>query len=237
MLPAKMRSGTWDNRLAEEAAVLNRYRLPDAFPDGAVVVDVGAHIGAFALASAERGARVLTFEPDPENFALLMDNTAQYRREGRIRAEARAVWRSDTDPGRLRYNPLRRWEGNWGLQTGAGTCCIEVHRADLIEVPTVPLDRVLSEAGQAVMLKLDCEFAEYPIVLTSRQLHRVGMVAGEWHEVPGPLALEARVGGIDCFRGEHIIGALLCQGFDVVADRKHEYHGHFWACRGTQGPG
>src|SRR4051812_25051298 len=231
MMLARMRGGTWDDRLAEEAAVINRYLLPDTFSEGAVVVDVGAHIGAFSIAAAERGARVLAFEPDPENFAMLMDNTAEFRKDGRIQVEAKAVWRSDTDPGRLKFNPLRRWEGDWGIQTGAGTCCIEVHRPDLFEVPTIPLDRVLSEIGEASMLKLDCEFAEYPIVLTSRELHRVRMIAGEWHEVPGPLATDARVGGIDHFRGEHIIGALLCQGFDVEVDRKHEFHGHFWARR------
>jgi FkbM family methyltransferase len=229
MLPVKMRAGTWDDRLAEEAAIINRYRLPDAFDDGAVVVDVGAHIGAFSIAAAERGARVLAFEPDPENFAMLMDNTADFRRNGRIQVEAKAVWRSDWDPGRLRFNPWRRWEGDWGLQTGAGTCCVDVHRPDLVEVATVPLDSVLSRIGAAAMLKLDCEFAEYPILLTSRELHRVQTIAAEWHEVPGPLAAEARVGSVDHFRGEHLIGALLCQGFEVDVDRKHEFHGHFWA--------
>jgi hypothetical protein len=72
----------------------------------------------------------------------------------------------------------------------------------------------LARAGSFPARSLRCK---NPIVLTSRELHRVRMIAGEWHEIPGPLVIDAQVGGIDYFRGEHIIGALLCQGFDVVA--------------------
>jgi hypothetical protein len=92
----------------------------------------------------------------------------------------------------------------------------------------------LARAGSFPARSLRCK---NPIVLTSRELHRVRMIAGEWHEIPGPLVIDAQVGGIDYFRGEHIIGALLCQGFDVVADRKHEFHGHFWARRTREGFG
>ena len=201
------RVGTWDEALVREAAAENRYGLANTYPRETVILDVGAHIGGFAIAAAERGAHVWCFEPDPENFGLLMENTAAYRRRGRIRADCKAVWRSDRRCTSLPFNPLRRLEGEWGVQTGAGTCCTETHRPDTVHVPAVPLDRLLREAGSVELLKLDCEFAEYPILLTSRHLRRVRRVAAEFHEVPGPLVPEARVGGIDVFRGEHLAGA------------------------------
>ncbi len=41
---------------------------------GDVVVDVGAHIGRYTLPAARFASRVISLEPDPENFALLEAN-------------------------------------------------------------------------------------------------------------------------------------------------------------------
>ena len=38
---------------------------------GMVFYDVGAHIGSYALPAARAGARVIAFEPDPENASRL----------------------------------------------------------------------------------------------------------------------------------------------------------------------
>lgn len=39
-----------------------------------VVVDVGAHIGRYALPAAKKGAKVIAVEPEPSNFLLLQKN-------------------------------------------------------------------------------------------------------------------------------------------------------------------
>ena len=225
------RVGTWDEALVREAAEENRYGLAKKYPRETLILDVGAHIGGFAIAASERGARVWCFEPDPENFRLLMENTAAYRRRGQIRAEWKAVWRSDRRCVSLPFNSLRRLEGEWGIQTGAGTCCIETQGPGMVKVPAIPLDRVLREAGSVELLKLDCEFAEYPILLTSRYLRRVRSVVAEFHEVSGPLVPEARVGSIDVFCGEHLAGALLHAGFEVTFNRTSACHGYLYAAR------
>ena len=108
---------------------------------------------------------------------------------------------------------------------------METHRPGTVVVPAIPLDRLLREAGSVELLKLDCEFAEYPILLTSRYLRRVRSVAAEFHEVPGPLVPEARVGSIDVFRGEHLAGALLHEGFEVTFNRTSPWHGYLYAAR------
>ena len=36
------------------------------------------------------------------------------------------------------------------------------------------------------LLKLDCEGAEWPILLTSRRLHLIDEIVGEFHEIGGP---------------------------------------------------
>jgi hypothetical protein len=46
-------------------------RLPERFSPDDIIIDIGAHIGAFAYACLQRGAgRVIAFEPEPENYAL-----------------------------------------------------------------------------------------------------------------------------------------------------------------------
>jgi FkbM family methyltransferase len=45
-------------------------------PPGSTVVDVGAHVGTFALAAAARGCRVLAIEASPANVALLRASVA-----------------------------------------------------------------------------------------------------------------------------------------------------------------
>src|SRR5262245_1903822 len=66
----RMRPGTWDAALVRESGVENRYGLPDRIPEGSIILDIGAHIGGFAVEAAGRGAVVWAFEPDPENFAM-----------------------------------------------------------------------------------------------------------------------------------------------------------------------
>src|SRR5262249_42963266 len=68
-------------------------------------------------------------------------------------------------------------------------------------------------------------------LLTSRYLRRVRRVAAEFHEVPGPLVPEACVGGIGVFRGEHLAGVLLHEGFEVTFNRTGPWHGYLYAAR------
>jgi predicted RNA methylase len=110
-----MRVGTWDGALVREAAEENRYGFAGKYPRETVFLDVGAHIGGFAIAAAERGARVWCFEPGPENFGLLMENSAAYLRRGRIRAECKAVWRCDRRCASL---PLGRSSGETDARIG-----------------------------------------------------------------------------------------------------------------------
>lgn len=49
---------------------------------GEVVIDVGAHTGRWTLESANLGARVVAFEPNPETFAVLESNVANNKLSG-----------------------------------------------------------------------------------------------------------------------------------------------------------
>ena len=73
----RIRPGTWDSIIVKQVLVDNEYGLP-ADMSGLTVLDIGAHIGSFAVACMRRYAkRVVCYEPDPENFVLLETNTRE----------------------------------------------------------------------------------------------------------------------------------------------------------------
>lgn len=170
-LPAhwRLRPGTLDARLFRHVAIDDEYRLPRRFAPDDVVLDVGAHTGSFALAALRRGAgRVICCEPEPDNADLLTANLAPF-----ARAEVRrvAVW----DSGgalRLAHSADRR-------NTGAAQVA-----ACGVEVESVAFDDLVAEAGRVRLVKLDCEGAEWPILLGSRRWADVEAVCGEYHLPP-----------------------------------------------------
>ncbi|HYI37012.1 MAG TPA: FkbM family methyltransferase [Thermoleophilaceae bacterium] len=126
---------------------------------GDVVVDVGANIGLYSLASAARGATVRSFEPVPptadrfeRNLALNPDFT------GRVRLTRAAV--SDA-PGELTLHA----ESFESYSGHASAYTIAPEGADSVTVPTVTLDDELADVeGPVKLMKIDVEGHE-PAVL------------------------------------------------------------------------
>jgi FkbM family methyltransferase len=63
----------------------------DGFAPGAVLWDVGANIGTYALYAARRGARVVAFEPSAANYFLLNRNIALNQLDEQISAYCLAL--------------------------------------------------------------------------------------------------------------------------------------------------
>src|SRR5205823_14512254 len=88
------RQDTWDGAIFEAVANDNEYDLPDAFGSLDVILDVGAHCGAFSWTCLVRGAgRVFAYEVEPDNFAILERNLHPYAHA--FVGRNVAVWRSD----------------------------------------------------------------------------------------------------------------------------------------------
>ena len=64
----------WDNSEIGEEALW--HALMVALHDGDRFADVGAHIGVYTIAAALRGARVVSYEPNPTVASLLRRNVA-----------------------------------------------------------------------------------------------------------------------------------------------------------------
>ena len=235
--PFSFRPGTFDERIFQEVVAGNEYCLPERFEPDDIVIDIGMHIGSFCFAALLRGAgHVHGFEAEPGNFALAARNLAGFG--DRCRVHDRAVWRSDRKGDVLTFHAPP--PGAEGANTGGGSVVFPV---DGLEVQTVPLDDVLREVTdngrkRVRFLKIDCEAAEFPILLTSRLLHWIDTIHGEFHELGdgvhdhAPIPEKARVPGVDRFSIEALEAHLRQAGFTVDSIRNGDSNlGWFFATR------
>jgi FkbM family methyltransferase len=205
----RMRKGTWDRAIAESVMSLNEYRINRLAQDD-IVLDIGAHIGSFSVFAAVRGAgRIVGFEPLPENFEIAMENCSGYPQ---IEIRNAAVWRSDGRDGTLKHSGIPRHN------TGGG----DVLGKKGVAVSSVSLDSVLEELGHVRLAKIDCEGAEFPIVLTSRKLEQIDEIILEYHEM-SEIPEVARVEGYTNFRRHHLDEYLSKQGFVVTVDEPTQF--------------
>jgi FkbM family methyltransferase len=159
----------------------DEYRLNGLVPGSlGTVVDVGAHIGTFALRAAPLAQRVLAFEPVEDSFALLERNTARFPQ---VRAFRKAVAaRSGTATLFLGKNSSAH-----SLHPAEGAPRDAELRIEAVSLADVFAGERIERCGY---LKLDCEGAEYEILysLTPELLGRIERIGMEYHSVAcGPL--------------------------------------------------
>lgn len=213
--PFLVRWNTQDIVVAHEVLDDNEYRLPERLEPDDVIVDIGAHIGAFTVACLLRGAgSVHCYEPELSNFDLLCKNT-------------------DFWAGHLNRVPSALWRHSCGhsmqvVKQGYTA----MHHLMMVDhgrlYDTVSLSRVLQQAGPRIrLLKLDCEGAEKPALDSVEELPGVEEVIGEIHyQMPEP--------GHEPPTDAWLKSRLKRFGFphcEIVPGKNPEYVAHFFARR------
>lgn len=132
-----------DVLVIKEAFDYNVYHLkPELFTGDKVFLDVGANIGAQSLYvnSLVPDARIIAFEPQPDNFKLLGDNVKL--NDKNFELDDRGVWHT---PGKAK------------IHAGAGGSYIDENGVDEIELIT--LEQIFEEYGlkEVSVLKVDIE--------------------------------------------------------------------------------
>ena len=212
------RSGTLDRLIFDGVVAHNEYRLPERFEPDDIVIDIGAHIGSFAYASVLRGGKhVWSIEPDRTNCALAAEHLRPYADQGHVRLIHAAVWRSDPNEDELRFDGYhalpQSYPGMEGVvNTGGGSVVwglgepvAKIAFDDIVDLTTNRGER------RVRLLKLDCEGAEWPIVLTSSRLHLIDEIVGEFHEFGGPFPEigEDRLSNAHVFHSDRVAGFTI----------------------------
>jgi FkbM family methyltransferase len=145
---------------------------------GPTAVDIGAHIGCFAMAFAleHRSARVECFEASPATATYLERNISANRLSERVTTHATAV---SSSAGDLELADNEGGSSLNGLTAPEGAT---------IKVPCITVAMAFEAAGGAVdVVKIDTEGAEYDMVLASDPAtwSAIRRVVLEYHDVPG----------------------------------------------------
>jgi len=88
----RLRPGTSDRLIYNDIWLRNVYGKCEDLCEGDVVIDIGAHIGAFSILAGSHGAQVYSFEPFPRNFSHLQENVVLNGLGHRISSFNLAVW-------------------------------------------------------------------------------------------------------------------------------------------------
>lgn len=164
-------------------------------PRNALCLDLGANVGTFSLRMAAAGARVISFEPDPETFDVLVERTAS---EPRIEPRQAAVGdRTGTAQlFRAKGYPGDKIRKSLGASI-ARTDPFAMDRRNQVTIPVKSLGNVLDEFEEPVhILKMDIEGSEWPLLAQLRAglgRDRTAHVFVETHERFAPFSLMPQV--------------------------------------------
>lgn len=146
-----------------------------------VIIDIGGNIGTFSLFVLFKipGARVYTFEPEPQNFKCLERNIALNAMTHRCKPTHKAVCGARGE--RLLFLTGENSGTNSMFNTGPF--------ASQIKVQCITLEDIFSEFNISLcnLLKIDCEGAEYEILMSTPKyvFRRIKRIVLEWHDVKG----------------------------------------------------
>ena len=136
-----------------------------------VVLDVGAHIGVYTAWAASRARKVLAVEPEPTNVALLVKNMKAGKFANVEILEMAAV--GANYPDRTVEFFIQ------GVNTVGHSMFVKRGRTSIVVPATAAVK--LMKTHKVTVVKLDCEGAEYPILLDCPLPDHVRGVVMEMH--------------------------------------------------------
>lgn len=208
----KIHPRSTDMGFIREIHAENVYRIQrgDISRNG-VVIDIGAHIGVFSVFAATQvdSATVYSFEPDPDNFQLLLTNIEANQLENRIHPFNLAV--SNTDAPRK----LIRSADSLTAHSFFPNKFPEGEVKDTVEVNCTTLSDIFEKntVKKCDVLKLDCEGEEYNILLNTPDeiLSKIVKIVAEYHD------------GLTEYTHENLADFLIKRNFKVDMQGSHSF--------------
>ena len=186
-------------------AIFEEREYADYFPfyEDAVIVDVGAHYGYFSMfahLNLGKASTIIAIEPDPNNFNLLKKNLFDQKIEN-VKTMNVAV--SDN------VGDASLYLGNSVNSTLVSDYALNESGGGNIKVKTTTLAQIFFDNGLSKVdfLKLDCEGAEYAIMLNSdpEWFRNVNTISMEFHDIR-----DAR------YTGNVLAARCIQLGYDIV---------------------
>ncbi len=129
---------------------------------GDVVLDCGAHVGAFTRQAIAAGAKlVVSVEPSPVNADLLRRNLANEIQAGRVIVYQKGVWHKESSLPFF-VDPNNSAGSSFVFEDHAGHDHSAAVDSSIIEVPLTTIDALVAELGleKVDFIKMDIEGAE-----------------------------------------------------------------------------
>ncbi len=171
----------WDFFVINEVFIKKEYGILEKEKEPKTIIDVGAHIGSFCVFFAKKfpNAKIYSYEPMPDNFALLQKNLATNRLQNKVFPFNAAVVGKKTQE----QIPLYLCEDNPACNSLDKEYAKEGSKE--VFVRAISFAEIFSQnhIEQCDILKLDCENVELEIIKENKEtFQKIKTVILEYHD-------------------------------------------------------
>ncbi|KAJ4963977.1 hypothetical protein NE237_023916 [Protea cynaroides] len=147
--------------------VLEKLRQQSGGEDGGYIVDVGANVGMATFAASAMGFKVLAFEPVFENLQRICDGVFLNRVGDLVTLfEAAASDRL----GNITFHKLVGRLDNSAVSATGAKMAFKSNEEIELQVRSIPLDEVIPESEEVILLKIDVQGWEYHVLRGASKL-------------------------------------------------------------------
>ncbi len=173
------RDGTCDSDVAHCCIVNDEYNLKSLARAGENFIDLGSYCGHASLLAASLGMNCVAVEPLPDNVEIIRDNIAANSFDALIRVIPKSIGSRPIFWNTLEseFSSAHRFVGN-----ANGT---KHDNNSLYQAEAVSLEEILNDLDSVLILKTDCEGAEWDAFTQTPQeaLSKIKYIVGEFHQI------------------------------------------------------
>lgn len=163
-----IREETLDEWIVDEVLSPNDYLIPLMITAKDTVLDIGMNIGVLSVWAGSRGAKVIGYEPEKENFDISVSNMNINGFKGELFQKGV----SDEDKVVSLYLNNKKNRGQHTTTFVGGRPSVDIE--------CVGINSIL-EQYKPNKIKMDCEGEEYKIILAVKNWYDTEVLVFEWH--------------------------------------------------------